>query len=80
MMYCLHKLGEGHMQWQEKKYIQCGKKTRSPTPTSKIYADTMKTGGDKKKLVLSQALQAALMTHTGISEDHFQKIWETSLQ
>ena len=77
-MYCLCEPGEDCKQWQEKRALRRGNKTRSPTPTaiSKTYADTTKTGGDRKKLALSQTLQTALMTHTGMSEDHFQKIWD----
>ena len=42
--------------------------------TSKTYDDATKTDGDKKTLALSQTLQATLVTHTGMSEDSFQKI------
>ena len=38
--------------------------------------NTTKNDGDRKKLALSQTLQAALVTHARMPEDHYQNIWD----
>ena len=78
-MYITHKPGEGHKEWKRNKEERRGQRSKAtPTPTKPSYADATKSteSATKKKLSLSQKLQAALCTQTGISEDHFQKVWD----
>ena len=80
-MYCLHKPGEGHQDWLKAKIarkarekIRRGKKDKegAPEPSPSV------AGGVKRKLELSEHLQAALATSCGISDETFQELWNDS--
>ena len=78
-MYITHKPGEGHKEWKRNKDERRGQRSKTlTTPAKQTYSDATKPAesATKKKLSLSQKLQAALCTQTGISEDHFQKVWD----
>ena len=80
-MYCLHKPGDGHKKWQERKDSSRKKRDKSPSDnTSSTAATSTSTGedkkaGDEKKLSLASHLRAALVTQAGVSEDQFQQFW-----
>ena len=74
-MYVTHKPCD-HPAWQEKKdkfkRVRREKREREKTPDNTPSAGT----GEKKKLALSERLQAALVTKAGVSEDQFEHIWK----
>ena len=76
-MYCLHKPGDGHKKWQERKDARRKKRDKSPADTAPASTsnDNDKKSGDNKKLSLANHLRAALMTQAGVSEDQFQQFW-----
>jgi TolA-binding protein len=76
-MYCLHKPGDGHKKWQERKDARRKKRDKSPADTAPASTsnDNDKKSGDDKKLSLANHLRAALMTQAGVSEDQFQQFW-----
>ncbi len=76
-MYCNHKPGAQHNRWLEQKQKWLAGRCKMGEKENKAPKNT-DFGGTKsndKKVDLSQSLQAALMTKSGISEDHFQSIW-----
>ena len=71
-MYCLHKPGDGHQRWKEKKE----KSRREKRDKDKASSATQPAaGGDAKKLASAQSLQTALVSKAGLSEDAFQHLW-----
>ena len=76
-MYCLHRPGDGHKKWQERKDRRKKRdKTASATPAGTPTKTAPNANdGEQKKLSLAQHLQAALMTNAGLSEDQFQQFW-----
>jgi hypothetical protein len=77
-MYTTHKT-EDHDVWRkemdEKRRIRREGGTRVPTDSTK-RPSAGETGGERKKLALSERLQAALVTKAGLSENQFEHIWE----
>ena len=84
-MYCLHKPGDGHKLWQQRKdenkqrrgkYQKPAANSEGAPPAAAPPAAPPAAAATDKKLALSQNLQQALMTQAGLSGDHFQKIWD----
>ena len=87
-MYCTHKPGEGHQQWYAAKQARNaerkanrGKRTRDTSNTDTTSA-TKPSGDDssKKKLALSDKIQAALTTQLGMTPDHWKSVWEEACE
>jgi hypothetical protein len=78
-MYVTHKPCD-HEAWQERKdrykKLRRGKRDREDGPEAPPSAAKAAGTGEKKKLALSERLQAALVTKAGLSEDQFDHIWE----
>jgi hypothetical protein len=85
-MYCMHKLGDGHIAWHTRKEklkkdntVKKSNATPAPSVTlpSPVPSNATKSNiGNLSKLSLSKSLQSELMTKAGISEDQFKKIWD----
>ncbi len=77
-MYAFHKPAE-HGAWKACKdefKKKCGKKTTTPASVSPP-APALTASTKASKLPLAKSLQEALTTTSGLSEDQFQKIWQT---
>jgi hypothetical protein len=81
-MYVLHKPAE-HDAWKACKdelNKKCGKKNGPPTTTSVTVsppASASNASTNASKLSLVKSLQETLTTTAGLSEDQFQKIWQS---
>ena len=77
-MYTTHKT-EDHDAWRkdldERKRIKREGGTHVPINSNK-RPGAEEFGGEKKKLNLSERLQAALVTKAGLTENQFDHIWE----
>ena len=78
-MYVTHKPCN-HNAWQKRKdeYKKLRRGNRERDKTPEVPSLATKTAGtdEKKKLALSERLQAALVTKAGLSEDQFNPSWE----
>ena len=84
-MYCIHKPGAGHKDWEEKKLARRkedkerrGKRDReSPALATQPPTPVVPTSDAKKKrLALLDNIQAALTTQLGMAPDRWKSIWD----
>lgn len=87
-MYCTHKPGEGHVQWYAAKQARNAERTKNrgkrdrDTSTADTTPATKPSGNEasKKKLALSDNIQAALTTQLGMTPDHWKSVWEEACE
>ena len=84
-MYCIHKPGAGHKEWEVNKLARRkedkerrGKRDReSPALATQPPTPVVPTNdANKKRLALSDNIQAALTTQLGVDPDHWKSIWD----
>jgi hypothetical protein len=82
-MYVFHKPTE-HDVWQERKSAlngrrggKKGEKEKAKTPASTPPVPKPSSTSSAAKLSLAKSLQEALTTTTGLTDDQFNKIWDT---
>ena len=78
-MYVFHKPND-HDAWQARKdaYKNGRGKKNGPPTTTPAPAPASTASTNASKLSLAKSLQEALTTTAGLSEDQFQKIWQSS--